>query len=60
MKGRTRERWMELCEQAVNEQNPARFMKLMKEINELLEAKAARVSLDEPQEPKKPGTSNEN
>lgn len=44
MKGPMKERWMELCEQAVNEQDPERFMKLMREINDLLEAKADRIS----------------
>jgi hypothetical protein len=38
-----RERWMQLCEQAANEQDPEKLMKLVAEINLLLEAKQKRV-----------------
>jgi hypothetical protein len=39
MKGPQKERWLELTEQAANEQDPEKFMLLIKEINNLLEAK---------------------
>lgn len=39
MKGPQKERWLELTEQAANEQDPEKFMLLIKEINDLLEAK---------------------
>jgi hypothetical protein len=38
-----RERWMQLCEQAANEQDPEKLMRLIAEINLLLEAKQKRV-----------------
>ena len=38
-----RERWMQLCEQAANEQDPEKLMKLIAEINLLLEAKQKRA-----------------
>jgi hypothetical protein len=38
-----RDRWMRLCEQAANEQDPEKFMELITEINRLLEAKERRV-----------------
>ena len=34
---------MVLCELAVQEKDPERFMRLIQEINQLLEAKAARI-----------------
>jgi len=45
------ERWKQLCEQAAKEQDPAKLMKLIKEINELLEAKERRLKGDLPAEP---------
>jgi hypothetical protein len=39
MKGPVKERWLELTEQAADEQDPEKFMLLIKEINSLLEAK---------------------
>jgi hypothetical protein len=44
MEGKTRERWEELCEQAANEQNPAKMLEIVAEINRLLDAKYDRVS----------------
>ncbi len=38
-----RERWMHLCEQAANEQDPEKLMALIAEINQLLEAKERRL-----------------
>jgi hypothetical protein len=43
------ERWKELCEQASKEQDPAKLHKLIKEINDLLEAKEARLKGKPPQ-----------
>jgi hypothetical protein len=37
------ERWKELCEQASKEQDPVKLHQLIKEINDLLEAKEARL-----------------
>ena len=39
MQGPIKERWLELTEQAADEQDPEKFMLLIKEINNLLEAK---------------------
>jgi hypothetical protein len=39
MQNETRERWMELCAQAACEQNPAKLVELVREINDLLEEK---------------------
>lgn len=43
------ERWMELCRQAAIEQDPQRLMELVKEINDLLEAKERRLGILPPQ-----------
>jgi len=45
MKGATKERWLELCEQAANEQDPAKMIALVKELNDLLEAKERRLGI---------------
>ncbi len=37
-----KERWMELCAQASNEQDPERLLALVQEINRLLEEKERR------------------
>jgi hypothetical protein len=42
MIGDEKERWMELCELAVKEQDPAKLMALVAEINRILEAKEQR------------------
>jgi len=44
MQGETKERWLVLCEQATVEQDPAKMIQLIREINDLLEAKQQRVS----------------
>jgi hypothetical protein len=44
MQGETKERWMELAEQAANEQDPQRLLKLVEEINQMLEAKEKRLN----------------
>ena len=38
-----REKWMELCAQAANEQDSQKLMALIKEITALLEAKQERL-----------------
>ena len=42
------ERWRHLCELAAREQDPAKLMQLIKEINELLDAKERRLRGDSP------------
>lgn len=39
------ERWTELCKQAAIEQDPKKLIALVKEINELLEAKERRLGI---------------
>jgi hypothetical protein len=43
MQGQTKERWQNLCEQAAKEQDPQVLMKLIEEINLLLEQKEQRL-----------------
>ena len=43
MQGETRERWQKLCEQAAVEQDAQTLMKLIEEINQLLESKEERL-----------------
>jgi len=43
MKGETKERWLELCEQAANEQNADKLRELVIEIDRLLEQKHQRL-----------------
>jgi len=42
MTGEARERWMELCAQAAEEQDPAKLLLLVQQINDLLAEKEAR------------------
>jgi hypothetical protein len=44
MQGETKERWKVLCEQAATEQDPAKLMELVKEIDELLAKKQDRLN----------------
>jgi len=44
MEGGTKERWLELCEQAAVEQDRVKLLQLMQEINRLLEEKEARLA----------------
>jgi hypothetical protein len=39
MQAETKQRWQELCEQAATEQDPEKFFELIREINDLLEAR---------------------
>ena len=43
MKGEVGERWRKLCEQAAEEQDAEKLMKLIEEINQLLETKEERL-----------------
>lgn len=52
MKGQAKERWMELCEQVAVEQDPAKMIALVEEINELLEAKERRLGIIPPKDSK--------
>ena len=45
MKGETRERWQRLCELTAEEQDHEKLLKLVKEINDLLEAKEKRLAM---------------
>jgi hypothetical protein len=44
MQGATQERLKLLCEQAATEQDPEKFLKLISEINYMLELKRVRLS----------------
>lgn len=46
MQGEKKERWMELCAQAAIEQDPAKLIELVREINSLLEEKERRLGID--------------
>ena len=48
MQGPLKERWMELCEQAANELDPAKLLQLVTEINNLLEQKERRLGIIPP------------
>ena len=43
MQGEAGERWRELCQQAVVEQDSQKLLELIREINQLLEAKDRRL-----------------
>jgi hypothetical protein len=43
MQGETAERWRQVCEKVVSEQNPERLMELVRELNQLLEEKETRL-----------------
>jgi hypothetical protein len=43
MQGKTRERWLELCEQAAVEQDREKLLELVAEINRLLAEKNERL-----------------
>jgi hypothetical protein len=44
MRAETKERWVLLCGQASEEQDPEKLMALVKEIDEILEAKRIRLT----------------
>lgn len=43
------ERWMTLCKQAAQEKDPERLLKLVREINQILQTKAAQIGVVESQ-----------
>jgi hypothetical protein len=43
MDGEKKEQWLQLCEQAAREQDPAKLLRLVEEINRLLEEKERRL-----------------
>ena len=43
MQGQIKECWRELCERAVSEQDPKKFLVVVREINVLLEVKTDRL-----------------
>jgi hypothetical protein len=44
MQGATQDRLKLLCEQAATEKDPDKFLKIIREINDMLEAKRLRLS----------------
>lgn len=48
MKGESKERWVELCERAVNEHDHVKFYELNVEINRLLGEKFDRLKRSRP------------
>ena len=56
MQAETKELWLKLCEQAATEQDPAKFLSIIREINTLLELKRGRFKQTGPQlVPDEPG-----
>ncbi|MHB8756291.1 MAG: hypothetical protein ACYC92_15260 [Candidatus Acidiferrales bacterium] len=51
MSGRNKQSWMALCEQAATEHEPAKLMKLVQEINDLLGERRNRLTHDVRPEP---------
>jgi hypothetical protein len=49
MRAQTKELWLELCEQAANEQDPNRFRAIVLEIGVVLELKTGRLRQSSPQ-----------
>jgi hypothetical protein len=45
MQGEKKELWMQLAEQAANEQDPNKLVELVKQINDLLEEKERRLGI---------------
>jgi hypothetical protein len=48
MRGEKKEKWMALCEQAANEQDPEKLMALVAEIDRLLAEKQQRLEKQAP------------
>jgi len=48
VKGKAKERWRELCEQAALEQDPHKLSELVSEIDRLLEEKQERLNQSPP------------
>jgi hypothetical protein len=45
MEGKAKARWIELCEQAATEQDSAKLLRLIREIDKLLREKHRRASI---------------
>jgi hypothetical protein len=45
MQGKKREQWMDLCAQAATEQDGTKLLKLVQQINDLLEEKERRLGV---------------
>ena len=48
MQRQKKERWLELCAQAAEEQDPKKLLELVTEINRLLEEKERRLGITPP------------
>jgi hypothetical protein len=48
MQAQTKELWLELCEQAANEQDPEKFCAIVREISAVLELKTGRLGQSSP------------
>ena len=46
MQGKTRELWLDICAQAAVEEDPDELLKLIREIDRLLEEKNRRLKID--------------
>jgi hypothetical protein len=56
MQGEKKELWIQLCELAASEQDSAKLLKLVKEINNLLEEKEQRLRRQRVAAPKQQST----
>ena len=56
MIAKPKEKWMELCELAANEQDANKLMALIAEINRLLEEKEQRPDTSNPDSPQSPNS----
>jgi hypothetical protein len=43
MQGENEERWMQLCQKAIEERDPDKLMQIMEQINRMLEEKEQRL-----------------
>ena len=48
MQGKLKEDWMELCEQVAVERDTARLLKLVRELNQMLDEKEQRLERKQP------------
>jgi hypothetical protein len=46
MRGPTKERWFQLCQQAAVEHDPVKMLELITEINDILDAKEKRLEAE--------------
>lgn len=49
MEAQTKQLWLQVCEQAANEQNPQKFRAIVREIGAVLELKTGRLGRSSPQ-----------